>query len=146
MPGGPELRAASCCPHADASRRLRAAALSSPPSTFLCAEFQGPVWQSWHGDECGTRGPLGAGLTASPSVGGDARTSMSLKVQISVKPGRPSASSSRRFWVMAILPTPRLVLTELDSLCTHSCLSRCAVTSADRLSSRASASLSFQHV
>lgn len=71
---------------------------------------------------------------------------MSLKVEISVKPGRPSASRSRRFWVMAILPTPWFVLMELDSLYTHSCLSRCSTTSAGRLISRASASVSFQHV
>lgn len=59
-------------------------------------------------------------------------TSSSLYWATSTYPGRPSVSRKSRRWVMAIFPTPRLVLTEEDSLKTHSLGSMCSRTAAGR--------------
>lgn len=59
-------------------------------------------------------------------------TSKSLYCATSTYPGRPSVSRKSRRWVMAIFPTPRLVLTEEDSLKTHSLGSMCSRTDAGR--------------
>lgn len=59
-------------------------------------------------------------------------TSKSLYCATSTYPGRPSVSRKSRRWVMAIFPTPRLVLTEEDSLKTHSLGSMCSRTEGGR--------------
>lgn len=59
-------------------------------------------------------------------------TSKSLYCATSTYPGRPSVSRKSRRWVMAIFPTPRLVLTEEDSLKTHSLGSMCSRTDAGK--------------
>lgn len=59
-------------------------------------------------------------------------TSKSRYCATSTYPGRPSVSKKSRRWVMAIFPTPRLVLTEEDSLKTHSLGSMCSKTDAGK--------------
>lgn len=59
-------------------------------------------------------------------------TSKSLYCATSTYPGRPLVSRKSRRWVMAIFPTPRLVLTEEDSLKTHSLGSMCSRTDGGR--------------
>lgn len=59
-------------------------------------------------------------------------TSKSRYLATSTYPGRPSVSRKSRCCVMAIFPTPRLVLTEEDSLKTHSLGSMCSKTESGR--------------